>query len=400
MNPLIECVGYTPSAEELKKVEAFIRSQPEGDILKVQLFSNFDATSEENLPSGMNVLFRPEAKVDASILSDNLFQTLAVAKILTPEALKDEHFSSAAMMEAVCQFPEDPISGKVHNRQTNQEIRAWSPELGGPGSFAGVYSMLRDDHRTKDYFIAARGTAPLYVQDVKKNIASKGADGPTYAQLLGEAEWCNFLGAAQEAARRNVCRTMLNVAEACGVEIMRSDDVFNGAPYQNLELAYPELSVPEWIQPTHSIRAVRGKVPAVALSYGVVPMEDCLRLEDNHFFVVANPYDGISVFDLSRHEDMMHHSALPADTGRAVLPESVSTAIQDYANRKQGMVWEESSGTLVGAEYHVDLHPSAFRSVDKNFKQAMRKMGWNPEDHVRRMVCVAAKIYNPEMRRT
>jgi len=48
--------------------------------------------------------------------------------------------------------------------------------------------------------------------------------------------------------------------------------------------------------------------------------------------------------------------------------------------------------------HHVDLHKEAFRKV--NLK-AMRKMGWNPDEdfQMERMVCVLAKIYNPEMRR-
>jgi len=407
MNPLIECIGFDAStldAAAVEKVNTLIASQPEGDVMRVELYPNFDATSEENLPSGMMVFFSPQAKVDPTLLSDNLFQAVAVSKIIPQQGqtVNDAFFEGMGenVLDAVQQFPEQPVSGKVHNKYNNQEIKQWAPELGGSDAFVGVYSKLREDHRTKDFYVVGRATAPLYVQDVKRHIAS-AKDTPTYAQLMDNAEWCDFMGAAELASRRNLYRNMQNVAESCGVEIMRADDVFNGATYENPDLAAPELAVPEWMQPTHSIRKTAlMNQPAVAVSYGVVPMEHCLKLEDQHFFVVANPYDGISVFDMTKHEDMLHHAGLPADTGRTQQPENISLNVDEYTDRIQGIVWERAENAkLVGAEHHVDLHSDAFRKVDRSFKHCMRHMGWNPEDHVERMVCVVAKIYNPEMRR-
>lgn len=409
MNPLIECVGFKAdslSESAVAKVNTFIASQPAGDVLRVQLYPNFDASSEENIPSGMMVLFDPNAKVDPTLLGDNLFQTLAVSKVIPQvgQTINDAFFAGMGenVLEAVRQFPAEPISGSVHNKYNNQEIKEWAPELGGPDSFVGIYSKLREDHRNKDYYVVGRATAPLYVRDVKRRIAS-AQEPPTYAQLLDKAEWCDFMGAAKEASRRNLFRNMQNVAESCGIEIMRVDDVLNGASYANPNLAAPEMAVPEWVQPTHSLHKVTFEhKPAVAVSYGVVPMEHCLKLEDQHFFVVANPYDGISVFNMTKQEEMMQYGGLPADTGRAHEAENISTNVSEYTDRIQGIVWERDESIkskLVGDQHHVDLHPTAFRPVDRSFKQCMRHMGWNPEDHVERMVCVVAKIYNPEMRR-
>ena len=407
MNPLVSCVGIRESdltADQVSKVNAFVAAQPPGDLLQVQLFPNFDATSEENNPSGMVAIFSGDAIADPTVLGDDLFQTTAVSKIIPQynQKIDDEYFSGMKqeVLEAVTQFPAEPISGRVHNRHTNKEIKAWSPELGGDASFVGIYSKLRADHRSKDYFVVGRGTAPLYVSDVKKAIGS-AVEKPTYLQLLNDDKWCDFVGAAQEASRRNVFRGMLNVAESCGVEIMRTDDVTNGASHVNADLAPPEMAVPEWVQPTNTIRNVTFQhKPAVAISYGVVPIENCYQLDQSHFFVVANPYDGISLFDMTRTEDMKRMIGLPADTGRSLAPETISTNASEYKDRLQGIVWEHSSeSALVGAEHHVDLHPSAFRPVEGEFQQSMRGMGWNPEHHVQRLVCVLAKIYNPDMRR-
>jgi hypothetical protein len=390
------------SPEAREKLTMLLASQPKDSILQVDLFPNFDATSEDNLPSGMAITFASEAKVDPTLISDSLYQTFAINRIIPTEEqhLDDAFFTKCTVdvMDAVRQFPDQSISGQVHNRATNEEVRAWSPELGGEGSFAGVYGKLRDDHRTKDYFVLARGTAPLYVQDVKRRIAQKQ---PTFHQLVNEHEWCDFMGAAAESARRNVFRTMQNVAEACGVQIMRADDVKNGAPYEDMNLAYPELAVPDWEQPTHDIvRTQMHNKPCVTITYGIVPTEHALRMEDNKFFVVANPYDGVAVFNISNVHEVAALKGLPADTGRALQPEQVSRTITEYATRKEGVVWEQSQESqLVGADYHVDLHPSAFRPVDRSFKKAMKGMGWNPEDPVERMVCVVAKIFNPDIRR-
>lgn len=410
MNPLIHCVGFDASnltSDQLTKIETFIQAHPEGDLQQVQLFPNFDATSDENIPTGMVVIHSPNAKVDPSSLGDALFQTLAVSKVVPQpgQTINDQYFEDkqAELMDAVEQFPAQPISGRVQNRLEHREIEAWSPELGGQDSFVGIYSKLRDDHRTKDYFVVGRGTAPLFVSDLKRAIGSaiSKKQGPTYADLLEREEWSDLMGAAESAASRNICRSMLNAAEACGVEIMRADDLFNGAPVVDPNLASPELAVPEWIQPTHTVRKItfQGQ-PAVAVSYGVVPIENCYQLEDQHFFVVANPYDGISLFDMTRREDMQQMIGLPADTGRTTALENISTNTSDYTNRMHGIIWEKSDNPqFVGANYHVDLHPSAFRNVDKPFKRSLAKMGWNPEDHESRLICVLAKIYNPDKRR-
>lgn len=404
MNSLVKCVGFPStqlSAAQIQKVNAFIASQPEGAVLQVELFPNLDTTNDESHPSGMSVLFNPSATVDATLVSDNLFQTMAVSKVYA-ENVSDATFKGmeSELLNAVKQFPADAISGKVHNKETNQELKPWSPELGGTGSFVGVYSRINEDHRSKDYFISGRAAAPLYTRDVKQSLAAL-KEPITYQQLLSDDHWAKLLGAAKLSAKRNLCRSMINVAETCGVEIRRQDDIWNGIAHVNADAAVPEMATPEWIQVTNDIYSTTFEnKPAVAFSYGVVPIHSCYHADDNQFFVVSNPYDGISSFNLSRHQDMHGLSGLPADTGRAVAAESISTQIGDYKDRMHGIVWEKGAATsLVGDAHHIDLHPAAFRPIDAQFKGAMKTMGWNPEHHVQKLVCVMAKIYNPELRR-
>jgi len=407
MDKRVVCIGFdanTLSQDQQDKVNILVKAQP--DVLRVELYPNFDATSDERMPSGMVILVDPRSKVDPTMLSDEMFQTFSVSKVIPFEGqkLEDSTFNEMGeeINDAVKQFPDKPISGLVHNRHDNRELAAWGPELGGNGSFVGVYSQLREDQRNKDYFIVARGTAPLYVRDMKNKI-NAAKNTPTYGDLLDSKEWVSFMSAAEGASTRNVHRNIANVAEACGVQVWRSDDILNGAPHMDMNLSYPEKAQPEWEQPTHAIRMTQfERKPAVMLTYGVVPIDACFSMENDKFFVVANPFDGISAFTLTNRSDMEKLNGLPADTGRAKVPENVSTNVSEYASRIQGMVWEHKEETaLVGAMHHVDLHKEAFRKVDKPFRKAMKSMGWNPDEdfQMERMVCVLAKIYNPQMRR-
>ena len=389
---LVETVGFPKSQltpDQISKINAYIEAQPEGALLGLKLFPNFDATSDELLPSGMLAMFNPGAKVDPTVIGDNMFQLLAVSKVYgDPKQLTDEYFNSklGAIKTAVDQVPEQRISGAIRNNKS-KELDVWAPELGGPGSFVGVYSKLRDDYRTKDYYIAARGSIPAYVQDLKQSIAGS-ANPPLYRDLVSADEWKRQIGYGVHAARRNLFRGIANVAEAAGVQIVRTDDM--SAVLPNANCAPPEMAVPEWEQTTNAIKSVtyNGK-PAVAISYGVVASNECLRLENRQFFVVGNAYDGISIFNLSDHTKIENALALPVDTGRNKAPETISASdISQYKGRLEGVVWE---GT---GKVHADLHPEAFKPINAAFRETMKQSGWNPEDHVERLIPTAIKIWD------
>jgi hypothetical protein len=395
------------TADQVSKINAVVASQqPADDLIAVRIFPNLDTTSEEENPSGMQLVFKPEAKVDATLIGDNLFQVVAVSRIHSDKPLKDEYFMkhSDALAGAVDQFPSKPISADIRSLKTNEEKAVWAPELGGPGSFVGVYSKAKDgDHRNKDFFIVARGTVPLLVKDLKQRIGASaasggGAGGVTFRDLLYNEEWRKLMQYNQQAARRNVFRTIANAAEACQVSVERVDDV--AAHLADPNHAPPEMADPEWEQSTHSIRAgVYNNKPVALVSYGIVPSEDCLLLKDQLFFVVANPYDGVAMFKLSEHSSVQAALGLPADTGRRLPYDKVPRNEQAYKGRMEGVSWDVNKQTTVASSIHVDLHPLAHNAIDAQFKQSFAQMGWNATDHIEKLVPLPLKIYNYEMKR-
>lgn len=387
---IIEYVGLAPeslSADAKKKLETFVEAaNRDNKLLGVRVFPNFDAVGEE-LPSGVVAIYSPDARVDATLLSDDLFQVMAVTKISSPvpQDQADAYFANKlkAIQGAVDQAPpkDQTVREAIRKPGSNKERQPWAPQLGGRGAFAGVYSCVEDgDTRNKDYFLVTRATVPDYVNDLKRDVAVKQ---PTYRDLI-YGDQVHF---GKNVARRNVYRILSNLAEACEVGIVRMDDLLAKLP--NPDCAPCEMAVPDWEHMSHSITNMEynGK-PAVAVSYGIVPAHECLA--DEHFFVVANAYDGISRFPLTNHEDVKAAIGLPMDTGRKVAPSKL-LGEPVAAERLKGVTWEGMApkGT------HADLHQDAFRPLGKEFKLAMREMGWNPEHHVDRLVPIAIKIASP-----
>ncbi|MBX9637677.1 MAG: hypothetical protein K2Q45_09030 [Nitrosomonas sp.] len=392
----VECIGFPASrltADQVSKINAVVESQPIDALIAVRVFSNLDTTNDEENPSGMQLIFKPEAKVDATLIGDNLFQVFAVARIYSNKPLKDEDFTKRTkdLAEAVDQFPAKPLNAGIRSLKTNTENDTWAPELGGPGSFVGVYSKAKDgDHRNKEFFIAARGTVPLLVKDLKQRIGS-AAGGVTFRELLFDEDWRKIMQYNQQAARRNVFRTIANAAEACEVTIRREPDMYSKLMDPNH--AHPEMAMPDWEQETHTIRSgVYNNKPVALVSYGIVPSEDCLLLKDQLFFVVANPYDGVAAFKLSEHENIQSALGLPADTGRRLPAEQVPRKEQDYKGRMEGVSWDTPKGSIASA-IHVDVHPLAFNTIDADFKNTMQSMGWDASNHIDRLVPLALKIY-------
>ena len=380
LNPLCECVGFSPASltkEQVAKVNAFVLNHtPEALLLGVKLFPNLDTSSESDIPTGMTALYDPRGVVDMSSIGDSLFQVMAVSRILKPQPgetyeLKDEYFSGPSKIEAlqasVDQFPAQPATGseEMLHHKTLREMQQWAPELGGPGSFVGVFSKMRDgDHRHKDYYIAARGTVPLVVQDLKAALSApvtgSNLSATTYGDLVKSSTPAGKrVQHGAEAARRNVARVLSNAAEALGVAITRADDIDAHLPH--VDCAPPEKALPDWEQATHAIRSsvVQGRA-VVAINYGVVPSDTCLMIKDQSFFVVGSnaAQDGMAVFNLSRHEQVMSVTAVPGDTG------------------------------------------SNYTVTAPAFKGGFKTFGWDAEQHpLERMIPLLTKTYDPTLRR-
>lgn len=396
----MECIGFPASAlseAERAKAEAIMASQPEGALLSLRLYPNRDLLSnEESIGSGMMAIFSPDARVDPTLLSEELFQRMAVVKIPACASVKHKlnaaYFGSCAeaIRGAVDQFPTQALDAEVRNPRSNKELKPWASELGGTRSFAGIFEGTDPENpRIKDYYVVARGTVPLIGAELKRHLAQAPC---TWRELVGSEAWARELGYGTYASRRNIYRNIANVAEACAVEVGRVDDI--GAKLLDGDHAPPEMAVPDWEQSTNSIREVvyKGK-PAVAVCYGVVPAEECLASEGRRFFVASNPYDGIAVFELSHHEPVLDSMALPADTGRKPAAAAASSATQHHST--EGMVWDGPQ------KVNSDLNVDAWNPIGAPFKDAMKQQfGWNSERAIQRLVPIAVKLYNDALIRT
>jgi hypothetical protein len=346
MSSLIECVGFPASRltdDQRAKVHAVIDAVPVGDLIAVRLFPNLDTRSEEDLPSGMQLVMKASAKVDPTLISDNMFQVMAVSKVYPDKTRgqdKDTYYEHPERVAAL--------------QQSVQQFSPHVPELGGPEGLVGVYSRLRENHRDKDHYIVARGTVPILVQNLKKKIGDAPTT-PTYRDLLHKEEWHRAVQNTAQAARRNVFRNIASAAEALEVNVDRIDDLAVLPTDPNYALA--EMAVPEWEQATHSID-IGGGVHVV-LSYGVVPAQDCLQLKDGQFFVVGAEH--ISVYKLSQHERISSAMGVPA------------------------------------AEAAVELATVTTNAAD--FRAGMQHVGWNAVDHVSVLVPLAVKTYDTTLKR-
>lgn len=377
--------GVTPSPEVKKKLDILLQNDPA--ILEVRCFPNADATIEGDVPSGTVFIMDTGGTVNPDVISDNMFQLMAVSNIHAEkgERLNEKAFEDRKLLDKVQQYPEREPSGKVRSPIDNTDIDVWESTLGGPGGYVGIYSKLTENGRDKQWYIAARGTVPQAVQDLKADILAKK---PTYRQLLNDEDWRKKLRYADYLARRNVLRNIVTVAREYKVTVKTMDD--HGAYRADPDHGIPERAEPQWEQSTYSIRAVThmGK-PAVAIYNGVVPKEDCQTLTRSQFFVVSNPYDGIVIFPLTRPISAI---GLPCDTGRRAQFTLDAEAIE--ARASQGVTWE---GDI---KHHPDLAPDAFHPISDHFKDTMKQTGgWNPEHHLSTMIPACVKIWNDSVRR-
>lgn len=387
----IKCIGFSAeklTEEQKEKLDTLEKSTPE--VLAIHVFPNLDVSSENDIPSGIVMFLSPDAKVDATILSDNLFQVTAVAKILKGPhslegALTDEHFVKkvGALDTAVKQHPTSPLSGEVRHPTTNKDKQPWTPELGGEGSFVGAYYELAENHRDKQYYLVARGTAPLVVQHLKEMINEKQ---PTYGELLNGDEYRGIMKNSEYTSKRNVMRNLVNAAEAFEVSIRRINDI--GAKLMAPGHSQPERAEPEWSFKTCSIRSTMyDNKEAVAMYYGVVPSEDLRALHKDKFFVISNPSENIHTVQLTKESDMY---AVPCNTGRAG-----GSGKGKVVPLAESITWE-SQGKKSD---HPDIKVDSFNKLTPLMRNTLKRSGWEAENPAGVLVRVAVKLHNDSLKR-
>ncbi len=250
-----------PTASQLSTLKLIVDSAPE--MIALECFSNLDTdSSAEDLPRGIAMYFPPDALVDATLISSDAFETLAVARILHgPYGTKT--LDDNALPKGV-----------------------------------GAYYKLRDDHRTKDYFLVATGTAHDAVSVLKEKIAMTT---PTYGQLS------SLIHDAICEAACDAERKLMDMAEQCSVSIQCCPD--RSVQRQGINQGYPEKALPTWSQRNFVIesRKYNGQ-PAICISNGVTSSND---------YVFVKSERGIHVYPMIKAKVPV---MVPVSSSIATLP--------------------------------------------------------------------------------
>jgi len=350
----VRCLGGLKSEDLTKdqkaKLEIFAKAGGNG-LVGIDCFPNLNTNLEEEIPSGTIFYFSPDAVVDTTLMSDNLFQTLAVSKIVEgpyEKELSNVHFTSVSknIAAAVPQFAPSDLTLK-----DGIEDGPWHSELGGSSSFVGIFSQMSDDHQNKEFYVVAKGGAPASA--VAHFKAEMNNNAPTYSQLLRDPEWRSKVSRLSYTAAKNVQRNLAQVAQACNVGISRMLDF--SSVITNPDHGVGERAEPEYVQRLYSFQEVRDANgnPLVAFYNGVQPATS-IGTKDK-LFLVSNPAkDGIYVFPLTGYHNG-EGKVVPGDT-------------------------------TTGMNKHVK----------QNIKASA---GWNPEDHIGIMVPVVTRVFDPNSRR-
>lgn len=334
------------SADQKAKLEAL--ATVSDDLVGITCYSNFQCLDDESLPIGIAMYFKPNATVDSTLISDNLFEILAVSKIIEgpyDKIMNDGHFAQVG--SNIEQHSKNPVSLGVLNAKKLQ-VKTWNNEIGGVNSFIGAFTLLHDNHRDKDYYLIARGSAPKVVQDLKQDIQEKL---PTYRDLLYDPAWQCKISAAASLCKSNILRNLASVAMEHSVSIARDAD--KSAKTTSLDHAMPEMARPTFQQNSHSFKSAMYKgQQTVAFYYGVVPKESLNNSKT--LFVAADPSDKIYMFPIS-----------------SIITTTVAAAAP--CNNDNGLT--------------------------KDFKNVMKSVGWDHENPAKVLVCVGIKQYDPKIKR-
>ena len=380
------------SENDLEKLTLLVENTP--GLVGMNVYPNIDCSSDEDIPSGISLYMDPTVKVDPTLISDRLFETRVVAKVLKgpkDKELDDAHFKAVNIHQSVDQHPVDGPRPSMREAG-GKEVEQWSSELGGPGAFLGsFYEADADDHDVHTYYLMAQGTVPLLVQDFKQEIAERA---PTFGDLAMRGEWTKRAANLGYTAHRNVCRNLANLAADSQVSIRREPDV--GArdailsPHQGL----PMRAAPEFSQATHTISTgLYNGQPVVVMYNGVVPRQVAQRQGNGPFFVSSNPSTGVYKFHLSKQADL---PAIPTSMRKNSSPSTSSSDKKRIQSRLRKVTWEQQDAHPM----HNDILPNAYHKMDRGFKSTMKQAGWDSESsQPTLMTPLQVKLYHTGIRR-
>lgn len=350
----VNCIGLSAASLSASDVEKLTLLAKSPGLLKIECYPNFDATGDD-IPSGIAMYFDAAAKVDATIVSDKMFQCLVTTNVQHAEGMNDITFVSKkdAINSGIKQYSSEPASIKNHSDRA-----PWSAELGGPGSFAGVFYKLSDDHATKSYHIAAKGTVPLLVQDFKRRLGEE----TTYGELVSDKKWISLMGNMSSFSQRNAKRNLATIASICGVDVPhRRVDL--SAVTLSADIEGPDIADTLSVQQTFSIKS---SLLGVAIYCGVIP-----RSELKREVLVTSGGNSLLAYPLG-YESIL--KCVPADGGKDLVQKKVEALIVE--GKLQDM--------------------SSFKAPSK---EVMKSVGWNAENQPKVFVPIVLKVFNPELRR-
>ena len=383
-NGKIAYVGTTEASlteTQRKTLERLVKNAP--DMLGLECYSNVDCAGRD-VPSGIAMYFPPDAHVDPGLVGNDMFRVTCV----TPVAgvCTDEQFANGLerLSSVIDQHPEDGADADVRHPEHTQDVKHWTPELGGDGSFVGAYFSFQPDHRTKDYYLVANTSIPRYATQLRDEL--KRTPGVTYGDLVDPSTtWQSRVRHGNSLALRNAERSLAVAANAFNAHVAHQTDLPSYTEHP--DHAKPMRAISAWAQPSASIvrTTYRGQ-PAVGLVYGLVNARNASSAVGKKVFVATGPYEGLHAFKL---ETTGRAAWIPANTGRNALAASSTTT--DLSKRATSFVWDSKSSQRV--PFHPDLTHDAHHTITPALAAHLKTAGWNAEVQASVLVPLATKLY-------
>jgi len=376
------------------KIEAILDNYPdEKHLRKVYAFPNVDFRDEEDVPGGLIMVHPLDAPIHVDSIPEEAFQFLVVIPVEDspnePDGWKDAVFDNdaikSALNDAVPQRSDNPPTLKKRGSD-GRDNDTWEAEL-GPGdesAFAGIMKRVRDNGRHADYFVVVQAGAPRACKELKEWVAAR--PGMTFEDFIDSPEYSYV----RYLARRNAERLAYNVARACKVPVVHTEDM--SAYKVTAHSALPLRAEP----PRHMRQPVSTLKPVVWGKEG----EECVGIyhkvrpkEDVHDTCLVNcgPYEGITIFKMNGQTKGL---GLPATTGPDPSKADATFSEKEIRRRHRGLMWEGGENTTKKGE-HPEVHPRAHASAETDtFLAAMRGFGWKQRgtDTRRHFVPVIVKL--------
>lgn len=379
-------VGSELTEAQKPAIDAIINDQAPKEIIS---FVNADFTDDEDTPGGLVVVHDGQAKVHVDSIPQNAFQYIVVSQVLPKPGggeWTDTDFTGPEkerlLNDAVPQFSQRPPALSKYG-QSNKDDQVWDAELGSRDSFCGIFKKVhggkaRDGNST--YYVVAQAGSPVASQQLRDKI--QRSPNMTFRDLLRDPDFNH----AHYIAQRNAARIAYNVARALKVPIRHQQDI--GSHLEHNYAAYPWSAIPNFEQSCSEIVEMCNSSADVGVFHAVRPSKQAM----NQCLVWAGPYEGLAMFNMRGKSRSI---GLPATTGRSQMPPDPDTPV-DYRKRSHGIVWEQKKGYE-----HPDLHPEAFKAVDDEFLDSMKRLGWadGGMDNRHYIIPVLSKIFNPEIER-